>query len=431
MSEIENPEITSYSEHIYHFRKKVFFLRAYFYLIITVSILLPFIEHNFSFNVLSLCTILFFVNLVTSLVLKSKSSTIDYLLYIQQFINLALIIMLILFSGGNKSIFVMLFIIEGFFCGILYNLKCILGFLFVVIGMTFYFCISEEGYNYTLLLSVILTLFATVAAFLIIREQDIRRIELISYYVKIQKLNERLIGIGRLRKNFMDIAYHDMKSPLSTVIGFLQNILAGYGGPITDKQQDWLNRCVDRLDALSKQVNDLYFLANIESTDFNELKKRCDITQELELAIAELSEKFSKKEQKFIKHIPAALPWMIVVPILFRQCISNLLGNASKYTPIGGTIQLDVKYDENWLTVIVSDNGIGIPDEFKPRIFDEFFRVKNVVVDNRKVSGTGLGLTIVKSIVDGHGGTIEVKDNIPYGTVFIVKFPMIKEYKEA
>jgi signal transduction histidine kinase len=254
---------------------------------------------------------------------------------------------------------------------------------------------------------------------------------MISYYLKLQKLNSRLIGIGRLRKNFMDIAYHDMKSPLSTVIGFLQNILAGYGGPITEKQQDWINRCVDRLDALSKQINDLYFLANIESTDFNELKKRCDVIQELELAIAEVSEKIAKKEQKFIKNIPSTIPWVIMVPILFRQCVSNLLGNASKYTPMGGTIQLDVEYDEDWLTVIVKDTGIGIPDEYKSKVFDEFFRVKNVIVDNQKVSGTGLGLTIVKSIVDGHGGTIEIKDNKPHGTIFIVKFPMVKEYKEA
>ncbi|MCX7958819.1 MAG: HAMP domain-containing histidine kinase, partial [Deltaproteobacteria bacterium] len=96
-----------------------------------------------------------------------------------------------------------------------------------------------------------------------------------------------------------------------------------------------------------------------------------------------------------------------------------------------GSIHLDVEYDDDWLTIRVSDTGIGIPDEFKPRVFDEFFRVKNTVVDNQKVSGTGLGLTIVKSIVDGHGGTVQVQDNKPNGTVFIVKFPMVQEYHEA
>jgi len=161
------------------------------------------------------------------------------------------------------------------------------------------------------------------------------------------------------------------------------------------------------------------------------LKKRCDVVHEFELAIAEVSEKFAKKNQRFIRNIPPSVPWVVVVPILFRHCIINLLGNASKYTPTGGTIELDVTYDDNWLIVRVSDNGIGIPDEFKPRVFDEFFRVKNTVVDNQKVKGTGLGLTIVKSIIDGHGGTIDIQNNIPNGTIFVVKFPLIKEYKEA
>lgn len=431
MNEIDNPEISSYSEQISLFRRKVFFLRTFFYLIFTLSVLLPVVERDISPYAFFIGFALFVINLISSYFLKSSTEKIDYFLYVQQFINLILLVILVLNSNGGKSIFVIVFIVEGFFCGILYNLKCIIGFFIILILLTTYICLSENRYSYILILSLILTFFATVSAFYIIREQDNRRLEMISYYLKLQKLNSRLIGIGRLRKNFMDIAYHDMKSPLSTVVGFLQNILAGYGGPITDKQQDWINRCVDRLDALSKQINDLYFLANIESTDFNELKKRCDITQELELAVAEVSEKFSKKEQKFIKNIPSAIPWIIIVPILFRQCISNLLGNASKYTPVGGTIQLDVEYDEDWLTVIVKDTGIGIPDEYKSKVFDEFFRVKNVIVDNQKVSGTGLGLTIVKSIVDGHGGTIEVKDNMPHGTIFIVKFPMVKEYKEA
>ncbi len=431
MTETQNPEITSYSEQIFIFRKNVFLLRAVFYFILTISIILPVFNHSFPNKVVLICLILFALNIISGLLVLYRKLNITLLLYVQQLINIAGIILIIFFSGKSHSVFVLLFITEGFFCGILYNAGCILIFFAMMIISAVFMCITSESYSFALVLSIILSVFSTVSAFLIIREQENRKIEIISYYLRLEKLNSRLIGIGRLRKNFMDIAYHDMKSPLSTVIGFLQNILSGYGGPVTEKQEEWLNRCVDRLDSLSRQINDLYFLANIESTDFNEIKKRCDVYQEIELAIAEVSDKFQKKGQKFIKNVPTTLPWMVVVPILFRQCLVNLLGNASKYTPAGGSINLDVEYDDNWLTIRVSDTGIGIPDEFKPRVFDEFFRVKNTIVDNQKVSGTGLGLTIVKSITDGHGGTIQVLDNKPQGTVFIARFPMIKEYREA
>lgn len=428
MTNITDSNIPSYAEQIYIFRKNVFLLRAIFYFILFLFLLL---FNKYGPSVLISSTILFVLNLTFLILLVYRSIKIEILIYTQQILNLVGILSIVFLSGKGHSIFILLFITEGFFCGIMYNLKCLASYFLVLLVFFFYIIFEGEGYTLQHILTILLSIFSTISSFLIIREQDRRRTEMISCYLKLEKLNSRLTSITKLRKNFMDIAYHDMKSPLSTVVGFLQNILAGYGGPITEKQKDWLNRCIDRLDTLSRQVNDLYFLANIESTDFNEIKKRCDVLQEIELAIAEVSENFNKKNQKFIKNVPSSIPWMVLVPILFRQCLVNLLGNASKYTPSNGTIRLDVDYDENWLTIKVIDTGIGIPDEFKPRIFDEFFRVKNTVVDNQKVSGTGLGLTIVKSIVDGHGGTIEVMDNKPQGTVFIVRFPMVEGYKEA
>ncbi len=426
-----NPEIISYSDKIFSFKKKILLLRFLFYCTLLIFLISTLSTYQLHSSVIYISSLLVLGNLGSYFLFSKKIFIQNPVVYVAQLINIILIFILVEYSQEGDSIFVVLFVVEGFFCGLFYNIKCVLGYFGFLIPFGIYLCMNDIANFQLLLLSILSSIFATISAFLLIREQDNKKMEMISYYVKLQKLNERLIGISTLRKNFMDIAYHDMKSPLSTVIGFIQNILSGYGGPVTEKQIDWLNRCVDRLDALSKQINDLYFLANIESTDFNEIKKRCDVLQEIELAISEVSEKFNKKNQKFIKNVPATLPWMVVVPILLRQCLVNLLGNASKYTPSDGTIELNVTQDDNWLTMEVKDNGIGIPDEFKPRVFDEFFRVKNTIVDNQKVSGTGLGLTIVKSIVGGHGGLIEVKDNKPHGTIFVVKLPIVKEYKEA
>ena len=101
--------------------------------------------------------------------------------------------------------------------------------------------------------------------------------------------------------------------------------------------------------------------------------------------------------------------------------IINLVDNAIKYTPVGSVIEIHTDQKEQWVTVSVSDNGPGIPDEQKPRIFDMFYSGANKVVDSRR--SLGLRLSLCKSIVTAHGGTISVSDNQPNGTVFTFTLP--------
>ena len=101
--------------------------------------------------------------------------------------------------------------------------------------------------------------------------------------------------------------------------------------------------------------------------------------------------------------------------------IINLVDNAIKYTPVGSVIEIHTDQKEQWVTVSVSDYGPGIPDEQKPRIFDMFYSGANKVVDSRR--SLGLGLSLCKSIVTAHGGTISVSDNQPNGTVFTFTLP--------
>lgn len=98
-----------------------------------------------------------------------------------------------------------------------------------------------------------------------------------------------------------------------------------------------------------------------------------------------------------------------------------MVDNAIKYTPVGSVIEIHTDQKEQWVTVSVSDNGPGILDEQKPRIFDMFYSGANKVVDSRR--SLGLGLSLCKSIVTAHGGTISVSDNQPNGTVFTFTLP--------
>ena len=106
---------------------------------------------------------------------------------------------------------------------------------------------------------------------------------------------------------------------------------------------------------------------------------------------------------------------------LIVQVIINLVDNAIKYTPVGSVIEIHTEQKNKWVIVSVADNGPGIPDEQKPRVFDMFYSGANKVVDSRR--SLGLGLSLCKSIVTAHGGTIFVSDNLPNGTVFTFTLP--------
>ena len=106
---------------------------------------------------------------------------------------------------------------------------------------------------------------------------------------------------------------------------------------------------------------------------------------------------------------------------LIVQVIINLVDNAIKYTPASSVIEIHTEQKNKWVIVSVADNGPGIPDEQKPRIFDMFYSGANKVVDSRR--SLGLGLSLCKSIVTAHGGTISVSDNQPNGTVFTFTLP--------
>ena len=106
---------------------------------------------------------------------------------------------------------------------------------------------------------------------------------------------------------------------------------------------------------------------------------------------------------------------------LIVQVLINLVDNAVKYTPAGSVIEIDTKKKDRWVEVSVFDNGSGIPDEQKPRIFDMFYSGANQIADSRR--SLGLGLSLCRSIVTAHGGEICVTDNQPHGAVFTFTLP--------
>lgn len=225
--------------------------------------------------------------------------------------------------------------------------------------------------------------------------------------------------LDRLRQEWIAAVSHDLKNPLSTVT--LSTDLLERAGPLNDKQQVVVERIRSGTRRLYSLVTDVLDLARLEAGP----TIRCEpvnlgalITQITE----ELSLQAGQKGQQLVLHLPPHLPDVAGDEVLLRRALANLLGNAIKYTPENGRIAIQLHHRENIVQVDIRDNGPGIPQNAVPQLFERFYRVKP---ENLKISGTGLGLNITRTIVEKHGGEIWVVSEPGHGSTFSFTVPLV------
>jgi two-component system, OmpR family, sensor histidine kinase BaeS len=216
------------------------------------------------------------------------------------------------------------------------------------------------------------------------------------------------------RQTSLDIA-HELRTPLTTIQGNLEAVIDGVMKP--DKHRiELLHEEVLRINRL---VDDLGELAHFESESFVLNKSKFDLTRLIEKTVKTLENYLHNEGRKIIFNGQRAE--ILADRDKIKQVVINLLSNALKYTKPGGKVEIDVKKHHDHIILTVSDDGIGISKEELPNVFDRFYRVDKS--RNRMTGGSGIGLTIVKSIVDAHGGEIKVNSKKDFGTKFIVKIP--------
>ena len=225
----------------------------------------------------------------------------------------------------------------------------------------------------------------------------------------------------QLRANLLRAISHDLRTPLTSISGNADNLLANYQKMDDDTRKRTFSDIYDDSIWLINLVENLLAITRIEGGQVH-------LTQSVELMDEVVSEALQHVSRKSREHIirVSSSDDLILVNIdarLIVQVLINLLDNAIKYTPSGSVIEIHTEKDPKSRQVIVSvsDDGPGIPDEQKPHIFDMFYSGANKVADSRR--SLGLGLSLCKSIVTAHGGTIRVTDHDPKGTVFTFTLP--------
>jgi PAS domain S-box-containing protein len=225
----------------------------------------------------------------------------------------------------------------------------------------------------------------------------------------------------RLKDEFIGLVSHELRTPLTSIIGYTELLAETEADNLTDRGQ----RFVEVIDRNSRReldlVGDLLMLTNISAGTFTIERSRADIT-EIARATYEAAAPEAAKAGIELRLAGDGAPVIEGDPDRIAQVAENLVSNALKFTPEGGMVTISTGERDGHAVLEVADTGIGIGEEESPRLFDRMFRA--VEVERRHIQGTGLGLTIVKAIVDAHRGRIVVESEPGRGAVFRVELPI-------
>ncbi|MBI5421927.1 PAS domain S-box protein [Candidatus Peregrinibacteria bacterium] len=224
------------------------------------------------------------------------------------------------------------------------------------------------------------------------------------------------------RQEFVSLASHQLRTPLTGIRWITQILMKEKAGPLTDKQRGYILDIDEANGRLLKLVNSLLNSSRVELGTFSVTPEPTDLEELTQITLKELESEISKKELRVHTDLPHDIPVIEADPKLIKMILQNLISNAVKYTPSKGQITISLSKEADTISLKVSDTGMGIPKAEQGKVFSKLWRGANA--EKSVEEGTGLGLYIIKSILDKTGGKIGFKSVENKGTTFLVSLPV-------
>lgn len=227
--------------------------------------------------------------------------------------------------------------------------------------------------------------------------------------------------IDRMKSEFISLASHQLRTPLSAIKTYAHMLLDGYMGDISPSQRRALITIVTASNRMNELISTLLNITRIESGSIAVSPKMINLKRVAEEIVHELEHSAHSKTIRLELRVNAASPTIKTDSLIVKEIITNLVTNAIKYTPEAGNVTLAIDSKDNEILISVSDTGFGIPSFSHDQIFTKFFRAPNVL--KRETSGTGLGLYLAKRLTDRLGGRIWFESEEHRGTTFYLALP--------
>jgi len=235
----------------------------------------------------------------------------------------------------------------------------------------------------------------------------------------------KLKEIENIKSQFVSMVAHELRAPLAAIEGWLDIVISGESGGDKLLERGWLQRAKERSQSLLALVNDLLVINKIEAGKVAQKMEPVQAARLIRKIVDFMKPEADKRRVSFAIRLPEDLPAVRADLQDMEKLFTNLIGNAIKYNVDNGSVTIGGAVDENYVGIHIQDTGIGIAESDLPRIFDDFYRVENE--QTSRISGTGLGLTIAKKIVDSHFGHIEVRSQPGRGSTFSVYLPYVRQ----
>jgi signal transduction histidine kinase len=244
-------------------------------------------------------------------------------------------------------------------------------------------------------------------------------------HARLYEAENRLVtdlkALDAAKSDFFATVSHELRSPLTTIEGYLEMLVDEDGDPVTQRQRTMLDTIARSATRLHNLVDDVFTLAKLESSAFAVEMRPLRVADVVTDAVAAVRPSVAAAKLRLT--CPPAATDLVVSgnPGQLERVLINLLSNAVKFTPEHGEIEVAAAGEDDSAVIWVRDTGIGIPDYDQKELFTRFYRASNAVA--RRIPGTGLGLTIVRTIVTGHGGELSLESREGEGTTVTVRLP--------
>jgi two-component system sensor histidine kinase KdpD len=226
----------------------------------------------------------------------------------------------------------------------------------------------------------------------------------------------------RLQKTLLDAISHDLKTPLTAIMGSLNIILSEGQGLTAGDRKELMAVMYDQAKRLDRLITGILEMTRLEAGAIRLRREPTQLTDVIEIAMAHLPE--MSTERRCRVKVPPGLPLVLIDSVLLSHALANLFDNALKFSPTDAPIEVEARQADGHVLIGVADRGIGVPADELDRVFEKFYRRKQADAVQAAATGTGLGLAVAKGIVEAHGGRIWAEQRRGGGIVVRVSLPV-------